>query len=254
MIQIKKIKKKIKKLNLELSFQKYLKKFSYLFKFKNISFSTDFSYLSNKYILTDESIFFDFLGQIYSFLFHIIPKSQGFEISYSIINDNKLKILFQKISKRKKGYRHKKPRKSNLFILCEDKFKATSSVKTSDMNQEIMYKLAELLGIKLKIMEYEDQNQDIYLTLIIPYSLDDDKDLLCSETDENPFENIGKISNLAEVVKRNIIQNNDEEEIINEDNYNISKNNNNIKTSDIINLKPIGILKSLVTLGIIKGI
>ena len=140
-----------------MSFQKYLKKFSYLFKFKNISFSTDFSYLSNKYILTDESIFFDFLGQIYSFLFHIIPKSQGFEISYSIINDNKLKILFQKISKSKKGYRHKKPRKSNLFILCEDKFKATSSVKTSDMNQEILYKLAELLGIKLKIMEYEDQ-------------------------------------------------------------------------------------------------
>jgi CheY-like chemotaxis protein len=245
--------KKIKKLNLELSFQKYLKKFSYLFKFKNISFSTDFSYLSNKYILTDESIFFDFLGQIYSFLFHIIPKSQGFEISYSIINDNKLKILFQKISKSKKGYRNKKPRKSNLFILCEDKFKATSSVKTSDMNQEILYKLAELLGIKLKIMEYEDQNQDIYLTLIIPYSLDDDNDLLCSETDENPLENIGKISNLAEVAKRNIIQNNDEEEINNEDNYNISKNKNNIKTSDIINLKPMGILKSLSNIRNSKG-
>ena len=245
--------KKIKKLNLELSFQKYLKKFSYLFKFKNISFSTDFSYLSNKYILTDESIFFDFLGQIYSFLFHIIPKSQGFEITYSIINDNKIKILFQKISKTKKGYRHKKPRKSNLFILCEDKFKATSSVKTSDMNQEILYKLAEMLGIKLKIMEYEDQNQDIYLTLIIPYSLDDANDLLCSETDENPLEDIGKISNLAEVAKRNIIKNNDEEEIIHEDNYNISKNNNNIKTSDIINLKPIGILKSLSNIRNSKG-
>jgi hypothetical protein len=88
---------------------------------------------------------------------------------------------------------------------------------------------------------------------IIPYSLDDDNDLLCSETDENPLENIGRISNLAEVAKRNIIQNNDEEEINNEDNYNISKNKNNIKTSDIINLKPMGILKSLSNIRNSKG-
>ena len=76
---------KNKKLNLELSFYKNLYKFSYLFEFKNIQYCSDFSYLSDKYILTDESIFMDFIGQIYSFLYYVVPKSQGFEVSYNLI-------------------------------------------------------------------------------------------------------------------------------------------------------------------------
>ena len=109
--------KKNKKLNLELSFKKNLNKFCYLFKFKEIQYSTNFSYLSNKYILTDETIFLDFLGQIYTFLYYSIPKSQGFELSYRLINDNKLKILFQKTNCPNKGrFSFKKNRKSTIFI------------------------------------------------------------------------------------------------------------------------------------------
>ena len=161
---------KNKKLNLEISFCKHLDKFSYLFNFKNIHYPNDFSYLSDKYILTDESVFLDFLGQIYSFLYYIVPKSKGFELSYSIINDNKLKIIFQKANyQKKRGYRSKKSRRSFSCVIGEDKFEATSTVKTSEMTQEILYKLSELLGIKLKIMEYENQKEDIYLTIILPF-------------------------------------------------------------------------------------
>ena len=161
---------KNKKLNLEMSFCKHLDKFSYLFNFKNIHYPNDFSYLSDKYILTDESVFLDFLGQIYSFLYYIVPKSKGFELSYSIINDKKLKIIFQKANyQKKRGYRSKKSRRSFSCVIGEDKFEATSTVKTSEMTQEILYKLSELLGIKLKIMEYENQKEDIYLTIILPF-------------------------------------------------------------------------------------
>ena len=161
---------KNKKLNLEMSFCKHLDKFSYLFNFKNIHYPNDFSYLSDKYILTDESVFLDFLGQIYSFLYYIVPKSKGFELSYSIINDNKLKIIFQKANyQKKRGYRSKKSRRSFSCVIGEDKFEASSTVKTSEMTQEILYKLSELLGIKLKIMEYENQKEDIYLTIILPF-------------------------------------------------------------------------------------
>ena len=171
---------KNQKLNLELSFCKHLDKFSYLFSFKNIHYCNDFSYLSDKYIITDESIFLDFLGQIYSFLYYTIPKSKGFDISYSEINDNKLKILFLKTNvPKKRGYRSKRSkrsRKSFSNIIGDDRFEAINTVKTSEMTQEILYKLSELLGIKLKIMEYEQQTEDIILTIILPFLKDNDKE------------------------------------------------------------------------------
>ena len=160
---------KNKKLNLESSFNKHLDKFSYLFNFKKIHYCNDFSYLSDKYILTDESIFYDFLGQIYSFLYYTVPKFKGFELSYSIINDDKLKIIFLKNNgAKKRGYRGKKSRKSFTNIIGNDKFEAVNTVKTCEMTQEILYKLSEMLGIKLKIMEYDNQKEDIYLTIILP--------------------------------------------------------------------------------------
>ena len=197
---------KNKKLNLEFSFYKHLNKFSYLFKFKDIQYCNDFSYLSNKYILTDESLFSDFLGQIYSFLYYIVPKSKGFDLSYNLIGDDKIKIMFQKANfPNKGGFRFKKMRKNNSSIICEDKFNATSTVKTPEMTQEILYKLAGTLGIKLKIMEYEDLKEDIYLTIIMPYFIDEDNDLVDSDINELPDEDSGKIPYLSEVVGRNIL-------------------------------------------------
>ena len=173
---------KNKKLNLEFSFHKQFDKFSYLFNFKNINYCNNFSYLSDKFILTDESIFFDFLGQLYSFLYYVVPKSKGFELSYSIINDNKLKILFLKTNYPKtRGYRMKKSRKSFSCVLGDGIFEATNTVKTSEMIQEILYKLSEILGIKLKIMEYEEQKEDKYLTIIMPFFKDSDKNLITPE-------------------------------------------------------------------------
>ena len=229
---------KNKKLNLEFSFYKHLKKFSYLFKYKGIQFSNDFSYLSDKYIITDDSLFSDFLGQIYSFLYYVVPKSQGFELSYSLLNDNKIKINFQKANfTNKGGYRFKKNRKNNSSILCEDKFNATSTVKTPEMTQEILYKLSESLGIKLKITEYEDQKEDIYLTIIMPYFIDKDNILLGGDINEFPEKDSGEIPYLTEVVERNILNsNNNDNDIIKLNKVNNNKktnneNNNNIMTN-----------------------
>ena len=221
---------KNKKLNLEFSFYKHLNKFSYLFEFKNIQYCNDFSYLSDKYILTDESIFMDFIGQIYSFLYYVVPKSQGFEVSYNLISENKMKILFQKSNfPSKGGYRFKKMRRDTSCIICEDKFKATSTVKTPEMTQEILYKLAEILGIKLKIMEYEDQKEDIYLTIIMPYFIDEENDFVDSDINEIPDDNTGKIPYLDKVLERNILNSNINEQIEIEEEVNKTKEKNNSK-------------------------
>jgi len=207
---------KNKRLNLEFSFYKHLNKFSYLFKFKDIQYCNDFSYLSNKYILTDESLFSEFLGQIYTFLYYVVPKSKGFDLTYNLIGDDKIKIMFQKANfPNKVGFRFKKMRKNNSSIICQDKFNATSTVKTPEMIQEILYKLAGALGIKLKIMEYEDMKEDIYLAIIMPYFIDEDNDLLDSDINELSEENLGNIPYLSEVVGRNILysDNNEKSEL-----------------------------------------
>ena len=229
--------KQNKKLNLAFSFKKHLKKFSYLFKFKGIHYTNDFSYLSNKYITTDESIFFDFLGQLYTLLYYIVPKYQGFEISYSVINENKLKILFLKTNCPKRvGSRLKKLKRNSIFILCQDKFKATSTVKTSEMTQEILYKLAEILGIKLKIMEYDDQKEDKYLTILMPFFIGEENDLVDSEIEDVQINNSGKVPYLSETTKANLLNNNNNQNINEENakpiikiqNINININKNNI--------------------------
>ena len=224
-----------KKINLEFSFFKHLNKFSYLFNFKGIQYCNDFSYLSDKYILTDESMFSDFLGQIYSFLYYVVPKSQGFDLSYSLISEDKIKILFQKTNFVNKGvHGFKKKKKNNSCIICDDKFKATSTVKTPEMTQEILYKLSEILGIKLKIMEYEDQKENVYLTIIMPYFIDEENDVLDSNINELPEDNLGKIPYLDEVVGRNILNSNNNhqseiKDLEKNENTENNKNDNYIK-------------------------
>ena len=85
-----------KKVNLKIIFLKHLKKFFHLFKFKKIQYFKDFNFLSNKYILTDESIFSDFISQFYSFLYYVVPKSNGFIILFNIVKENKIKLTENK--------------------------------------------------------------------------------------------------------------------------------------------------------------
>ena len=170
-----------KKLNLKVSFLKHLKKFIYLFKFKNINYFKDFSFLSNKYISTDESIFSDFISQLYSFLYNVVPKSHGFIISFNIVSENKIKLTFQKENyNTKTGYTHHKFKKKDSFILLGNHFKAANTVKTIEMTIEILQKLSKMLGITLKIMDYLEDTEEKYLTILMPFFIG--KDLKEKET------------------------------------------------------------------------
>ena len=179
-----------KEINLEKAFLKHLKKFRYLFKFKNIQFYNDFSFLSNKYIYTYESIFFDFLGQIYSFLYYVVPKFHGFEISFNQVNDNKIKLTFQKSNSRiKTGYTHKKFQKKDSFILLGNKFKASNTVKTTEMTIEILNKLAKILDINLKIMDYVEKSEEKYLTILMPFYLGKNVNMNSNDQEIKNYEN-----------------------------------------------------------------
>jgi len=219
-----------KEINLEKAFLKNLKKFRYLFKFKNIQFFNDFSFLSNKYIYTYESIFFDFLGQIYSFLYYVVPKFHGFEISFNQVNENRIKLTFQKGNSRiKTGYTHKKFQKKDTFILLGNKFKASNTVKTTEMTIEILNKLAKILDINLKIMDYVEPTEEKYLTILMPFYV--------GKEAKNNEEEIAKIHNMEnyeyehiEILDGNLIFVNSINHLDNTD----ESNNENAKIEDDI--------------------
>ena len=171
-----------KKVNLKIIFLKHLKKFFHLFKFKKIQYFKDFNFLSNKYILTDESIFSDFISQFYSFLYYVVPKSNGFIILFNIVKENKIKLTVNKQNyDKKKSYTQKRYKKKDSFILLGNHFKAVDTVKTIEMTIEIMQKLAKMLGITLKIMDYLEDTEEKYLTILMPFHLGKDIDKKESE-------------------------------------------------------------------------
>ena len=259
--------KATKKLNLEILFSKNIKKFSYLFKFKNIQYFSDFKFLSNKYIFTYESIFSDFLGQVFSFLYYVIPKFHGFVIFFNIVSENKMKLTFQKANCRiKTGYTHKKFQKKDSFILLGNKFKASNTVKTTEMTIDILHKLAEKLGMNLKIMDYETKTEEKYLTILMPFIPGKDindknennsendslnRDILMDNINNEKLVNIRDTTNkIIENINAKIITSNsnnsksskkvsfyidDKEEAnsVNEDNNKINKMNNNINSVNI---------------------
>jgi hypothetical protein len=60
-------------------------------------------------------------------------------------------------------------------------------------------------------MEFEDQKEDIYLTIILPIFIDKVNNFVDPDINEFPNENYGKIPFLDEVTGRNILNENDKD-------------------------------------------
>ena len=81
----------------------------------------------------------------------------------------------------KKKVIRKKNIKKDSFILLGNHFKAVDTVKTIEMTIEIMQKLAKMLGITLKIMDYLEDTEEKYLTILMPFHSGKDIDKKESE-------------------------------------------------------------------------
>ena len=86
------------KINLEFIFNLYFEKFKCLFKYKEIEFETNFEKLKNIYVITDEFNFIYYIRQIYTYLYYIVPKKNGFSFQYIENEVNKtIKIILWKL-------------------------------------------------------------------------------------------------------------------------------------------------------------
>ena len=168
-------KHKLVKINLQYIFDLYFEKFLCLFKYKEIDFETNFDKLKNLYVITDEFNFIYYIRQIYTYLYYIVPKKEGFIFDYNEDQKtNKIKII---IKKRNDGNTSKRTDeqyesflKSNIINKeNKDKLNDMSQViQTKEMTKEVLYSMSKTLNFNLEIFDLENNelnNKNIYLCI-----------------------------------------------------------------------------------------
>ena len=190
------------KLNLEYIFDLYMKKYHCLFKYKEIEYDTNFSELKNMYVVTDDFNFTYYIRQIYTYLYYVVPKKEGFYFTYNKKEKNKVKII---IKKKVNGNSSKITDQPNDFNMNQ-------LIQTKEMTKEVLYSMSKKLNFLLEIYDNENNNnkninnntinrnvnndQNNYLSITIPIIK---KDRL-TEADEFKDEEINE-----NVIKNNLL-------------------------------------------------
>ena len=183
-------KHKLVKLNLEYIFNLYFEKFLCLFKYKEIEYETNFNKLRNLYIITDEFNFIYYIREIYTYLYYIVPKKEGFIFDY-IENeeDNTIKMVVKKKYIENNEYIFKDNNKDNKSDMSQ-------VIQTKEMTKEVLYSMSKRLHFSLEVnddldnIELHSNNiNDIILTIIIPIQ----KKNLSEEEDEFKDEDINEM-------------------------------------------------------------
>ena len=158
------------KINLEYQFNRILHHFSILFKYKEIDYSNNFSFLNDKYIESNEDYLNNFLRGIYVLLYHMIPRKGGFQHKFNIIKGNQIKINFLKIEEEiKKTDRRKSKIINDIDFGFKEEFDFSKTVQTIEITKELLLNMSEMLKIKFKIYE---EDEKLLLSIILPFTIE----------------------------------------------------------------------------------
>jgi CheY-like chemotaxis protein len=147
------------KINLEYILDLYLNKYHCLFKYKEIEYYTNFTELRNIFVVTDDFNFSYYIRQIYTYLYYVVPKKEGFYFENKFKDNNK-----------------------KVEITIKKKFNGTLSkttdepcdlamnqiIQTKEMTKEVLYGMTKKLGFEIKIFDNDDKEQNNYLSIILP--------------------------------------------------------------------------------------
>jgi CheY-like chemotaxis protein len=180
------------KLNLEYVFDLYFNKYQCLFKYKEIECETHFSELKNLFVVADDFNFSYLIRQIFTYLYYVIPKKEGFFFSYDKTENNKIKII---INKKINGNSSKITDKSGAC--CINQF-----IQTKEMTKEVLYYMSKKLKFRIEIFDNENNNNNIngtniennkYLSITIPIiqkdKITEDDEFKDDDIDENVSRN-----------------------------------------------------------------
>ena len=190
-------KHKMVKINLEYIFSMYFDKFGCLFKYKEIDCKTNFEKLRNYYVVTDEFNFIYYIRQIYTYLYYIVPKKDGFIFEFAEIEEFKsIKIMVKKITNENiiknetfdilKSHKNHKDNKEN-------KSDMTQIIQTKEMTKEVLYSMSKRLNFVLEIYDLDNIElnsvNNLYLSIVIPIEKKDKSE----EEDEFKDEDINEM-------------------------------------------------------------
>ena len=217
------------KLSLEYIFDLYLQKYHCLFKYKEIDYETNFSELKNMYVITDDFNFSYYIRQIYTYLYYVVPKKEGFSFVYNKVEKNKIKITI------------KKKVNGNSSKLTDDpsEFALSQIIQTKEMTKEVLYSMTKKLNFAIEIFDNEVNNKNNsttnnktnneqmnnYLSITIPIIKKDKLTENDEFKDDDINEKIGKDSLLLEEkLKRHLPR------------FNNDHKNSNISTINIVDV------------------
>ena len=179
------------KINLEYIFSLYLDKFHCLFKYKEIEFETHFEKLRNLYVTTDEFNFIYYIRQIYTYLYYIVPKKEGFIFEYIEENETIKIIIKKKNNELSTIWQNESSPKDNRNN-SKDKNDMTQIIQTKEMTKEVLYSMSKKLNFVLEICDIDSEtntNNNIYLSITIPVQNKDKSE----EEDEFKDEDINEM-------------------------------------------------------------
>ena len=161
------------KINLEYILELYFHKYICLYKYKEIEYETNFEKLRNIFILTDEFNFTYYIRQIYTYLYYVVPKKEGFYFEYKF-EDDKLKIMIKK-----KTYDNLSRRTDfncNISFTDNHGFKLDQVIQTKEMTKEVLYSMSKQLKFQIEIFDCDNTEQYNYLNIILPVEINKDSD------------------------------------------------------------------------------
>ena len=157
------------KINLEYLFFKNLNKYESLFKYKEIDYEKDFIFFRDIFISTDGKHLTNFLRGIFVYLYHILPKKNGFTVKSTILKEEKIKINFIKTIKSPQIGRRRSKVLDDLEFNFKKEFDLSRSVQTIEITKELLFRLASMLNIRIK---FYSENEDLIISIILPFSFE----------------------------------------------------------------------------------
>ena len=163
------------KLNLEYILELYLQKYLCLFQYKEIDYETNFEKLKNMYVETDEFNFSYYIRQIYTYLYYVVPKREGFTFEYKE-EDHDLKIMIKKKIdenlSRTTDNRHRTSIKDDKNV-----FRMDQAIQTKEMTKEVLYSMSKKLKFNIEIFDDDKVEQNNYLLITIPIERNEESDI-----------------------------------------------------------------------------
>ena len=210
------------KINLEYIFDLYFNKYHCLFKYKEIDCETNFTQLKNIYVITDDFYFSYYIRQIYTYLYYVVPKKEGFYFIYNKKDNKKITIIIKKKINANSSKITEEPRD----------FAMSQLIQTKEMTKEVLYSMSKKLKFVLEIFDNEnsinnnEQNNN-YLSITIPI-IKKDKTTEDDEFKENDINEMVEKNNslLEEKLKRQLSSSG----------FIIEHKNSNISTINVVDM------------------